>query len=184
MWGARRNPRGLVTRIPHLGSETLTRASKLAGDPYCAVCGRNDGVLWGTRSCGRFGGGGAVHGAAGAAGGMAGGGDAGVLEQAGLGAGHALDGAAEHGLDGGVGVGGVEGAFDGDDVGDVGLVVGHPAANGCGEIVEMLDHESAAGVVAVGADAVEGEDEGVAELVDVAAEPEGGGVGGGGGGEG
>ena len=43
--------------------------------------------------------------------------------------------------------------------------------------VEVLDDEGAAGVVAVGADAVEGEDEGVAELVDVAAEPEGGGVG-------
>ena len=62
-------------------------------------------------------------------------------------------------------------------MGDVGLVGGHPAADAGVEFVEVLDDEGAAGVFAVGADAVEGEDEGVAELVDVAAEPEGGGVG-------
>ena len=67
-----------------------------------------------------------------------------------------------------------ERALDRDNVGDVGLVGGHPAVDGGGEIIEVLDDEGAAGVVAVGADAVEGEDEGVAELVDVAAEPEGG----------
>ena len=41
----------------------------------------------------------------------------------------------------------------------------------------MLDDESAAFVVAVGADAVEGEDEGVAKLADVATQPQRGGVG-------
>ncbi len=104
-----------------------------------------------------------------------------MLEEAGFGAGHAVDGAAEHGLDGGVagGVecGGGEGGFDGDDVGDVGLVDLHPAADGGVELVEVLDDEGAAGVFSVGADAVEGEDEGVAEFFDVGAEPEGGGVG-------
>ena len=102
-----------------------------------------------------------------------------MFEQAGFGAGHAVDGAAEHGLDGEVviGVFVVQCALDGDDLGDVGLVGGHPAADRGGELVEVFDDEGAAGVVAVGADAVEGEDEGVAELVDVAAEPKGGGVG-------
>jgi hypothetical protein len=112
---------------------------------------------------------------------VAGGGDAGVLEEAGFGVGHAVDGAAEHGLDGGVERGGGEGGFDGDDVGDVGLVDLHPAADGGVELVEVFDDEGAAGVFsliwAVGDDAVEGEDEGVAEFFDVGAEPEGGGVG-------
>ena len=110
---------------------------------------------------------------------MAGGVDAGVLEEAGLGAGHAVDGAAEHGLDWGVIVCAVIGqsGFDGVDLGDVGFIGGHPAADAGVEFVDVLEDEGAAGVVAIGADAVEGEDEGVAELVDVTAEPEGGGVG-------
>ena len=107
----------------------------------------------------------------GTAGGMAGGDDAGMLEQAGLGGAHAVDGAAEHGLDGGVGAGGVEGELDGDDAGDVGLVGGHPASDAGGELVEVLDDEGAAGVVSVGTDAVEGEDERVAVLTEVGAEP-------------
>jgi len=106
---------------------------------------------------------------------VAGGVDTGVLEETGFGAGHALDGAAKHSLDGGVGEAGVEGLLDGVDVGDVGFVGDHPAADAGVELVEVFDDESAAGVVAVGSDPVEGEDEGVAELVDVAAEPEGGG---------
>jgi hypothetical protein len=110
---------------------------------------------------------------------MAGGGDAGVLEEAGLGAGHAVDGAAEHGLNWGIerGSGCGEGVFDWDDVGDVGLVDLHPAADGGVEVFEVFDDEGAAGVFSVGADAVEGEDEGVAKFLDVGAEPEGGGVG-------
>ena len=109
---------------------------------------------------------------------MAGGGDAGLFEQAGLGAAHAVDGAAEHGLDGRVWrEPRVERALDGVDVGDVGFVGRHPSADGGVEFVKVLDDEGAASVVAVGADAVEGEDEGVAEFVDVAAEPERGGVG-------
>ena len=107
---------------------------------------------------------------------MAGGADAGVLQQAGFGAAHALDGAAEHGLDGRVGAVLVEGALDGIDVGDVGFVGGHPAADAGVEFVEVLDDQGAADVVAVGADAIEGEDQGVAELVNVAAEPERGGA--------
>ena len=112
---------------------------------------------------------------------MAGGGDAGVLEQAGLGAGHALECAAEHGLNGRVGGVG-EGALDGVDLEEVGLVGGHPAADAGGEVVETLDHQCAAGVFSVGLGAVEGEDECVAEVLislaaDVSAEPEGSGVG-------
>ena len=62
-------------------------------------------------------------------------------------------------------------------MGDVGFVGGHPATDAGVEFVEVLDDQGAARVVAVGADSVEGEDEGVAELVDVAAEPDGSGVG-------
>ena len=114
---------------------------------------------------------------------MAGGGDAGVFEQAGFSTGHAVDSAAEHGLDGQVTVGCVsafgraEGALDGDDVGDVGFVGFHPAVNGGCQFIEVLNNEGSPGVVAVGANAVESEDECVAEFVDMAAKPEGGGVG-------
>ncbi len=109
---------------------------------------------------------------------MAGGVDSGMLEETGFGAGHAVDGAAEHGLDGGVVICPIveQSVLDGIDVGDVGFVGGHPATDAGVEFVEVFDDEGAAGVFAVGADAVEGEDEGVAELVDVAAEPERGGV--------
>ena len=87
---------------------------------------------------------------------------------------HAVDGAAEHHLDGWIGAG-LEGVFDGGDLGDVAFVGAHPAADAGVEVVEVLDDEGAAGVVAVGAGEVEGEDEGVAVGVEVGAEPAGGG---------
>ena len=107
---------------------------------------------------------------------MGGGGDSGVLQQAGLGAGHAVEGAAEHGLNGRVGGIG-EGVFNRSDLAEVGLVGGHPAPDAGGELVEPLDDQCAAGVFPVGAGAVEGEDEGVAEVYYMSAEPEGRGVG-------
>ena len=58
----------------------------------------------------------------------------------------------------------MEGVFDGGDLGDVALVGAHPAADAGVEVVEVLDDEGAAGVFAVGAGEVEGEDEGVAEV--------------------
>ena len=112
---------------------------------------------------------------------VAGDNDAGVFQQAGLGARHALEGAAEHGLDGRVGGVG-EGALDGVDLDKVGIVGGHPSADAGGEVIEPLDDEGAARVFPVGLGAVEGEDEGVAEVqvalaAEVRAEPEGRGVG-------
>lgn len=106
-----------------------------------------------------------------------------MFEEAGFGAAHAVDGAAEHGLDREVVVWAIgvtrraEGGFDGVDVGDVGFVGSHPAADAGVEFLKVLDYESAAGVVAVGTDSVEGEDQGVAEFLDVGAEPERGRVG-------
>ena len=55
--------------------------------------------------------------------------------------------------------------------GDVGFVDGHPAANTGVEFVEVFDHQRAACIVAVGADAVERKHQGVAELAEVPAEP-------------
>ena len=107
---------------------------------------------------------------------VGGGVDSGVLQQAGLGAGHAVEGAAEHGLNGRVGGIG-EGVFNRSDLAEVGLVGGHPAADAGGELVEALDDQRAAGVFSIGAGAVEGEDEGVAEVLYMSAEPEGRGVG-------
>ncbi len=106
--------------------------------------------------------------------------DAGAFEQARLGAGHALDGPAEHGLNGRVGLI-VEGALDGLDLDDIGFVEGHPAADAGGEPVELLDDERAAAVFPIGQSAVEGEDERVAKVsfansTDVVAEPECGGA--------
>jgi len=111
---------------------------------------------------------------------MAGDDDAGMFQQARLGPRHALQSAAEHGLDGRVGGIG-EGALDGIDLDEVGIVGGHPSADAGGEVVEPLHHQGAARVFPVGLGAVEGEDEGVAEVLvslaaDVGAEPEGGGV--------
>ena len=104
-----------------------------------------------------------------------------MLQQAGLGPRHALQGTAKHGLDGRVGGVG-EGALNRSDLDEVRLVGSHPAADAGGEVVEPLDHQCAARVFPVGLGAVEGEDEGVAEVLvslaaDVGAEPEGGGVG-------
>ena len=112
---------------------------------------------------------------------MAGDDDAGVFQQPRLGAGHALERAAEHGLDGRVGGVG-EGALDGIDLEEVGIVGGHPSADAGGQVVEALDDQCAAGVFPVGLGAVEGEDEGVAEVLvslaaDVRTKPERGGVG-------
>jgi len=157
---------GAVEGEEGLGGAVEARLRK-ATHPF-----RYDWKGWATQRC------------AGAAGGVSGGGDAGMLEEAGLGAGHAVDGSAEHGLNGGVeGCAGCgEGVFDGVDVGDVGFVDLHPAADGGVEVFEVFDDERAASVLSVGADAVEGEDEGVAKILislaaDVVAEPEGGGVG-------
>ena len=151
---------GAVEGEEGLGGAVEARLRK-ATHPF-----RYDWKGWATQRC------------AGAAGGVSGGGDAGMLEEAGLGAGHAVDGSAEHGLNGGVeGCAGCgEGVFDGVDVGDVGFVDLHPAADGGVEVFEVFDDERAASVLSVGADAVEGEDEGVAEFFDVGAEPEGGDV--------
>ncbi len=104
-------------------------------------------------------------------GGAAYGRDSGVFEEAGFGAAHAFDGSAEHHLDG---WDGVEGELHGADLGDVGLVDLHPASDAVVEVFELLDDEGSAGVVSVGLDAVEGDDEGVAELGEVLEEPEGG----------
>ena len=101
-----------------------------------------------------------------------------MFEQAGFGAGHAFDGAAEHGLNRGVGgcPVGVEGGFDGVDVCYVWFVRGHPTADAGVEFVEVFDDEGSASIFAVGADTIEGKDECVAELADMTDEPEGGGV--------
>jgi len=80
---------------------------------------------------------------------LADGGDEGMLAEQGFGLAHAIDGATEHHLDGGIGAG-LESVFDAGDVLDVGLVGAHPAADAGVEFVEVLDDEGAAGVVAVG----------------------------------
>jgi len=103
-----------------------------------------------------------------------------MLQQAGLGACHAFQRAAEHGLNGRVGSVG-ESAFDGLHLDQIGLVGRHPAADAGGQMVEALHHQRAARVFPIGLGAVEGEDEGVAEVLvsfaaDGFAQPEGGGV--------
>ncbi len=120
-------------------------------------------------------------------------GDGGVLRQKGFGLRHAGNGAAEHGLDGtGLHViGRFVGVRDGDcgcalralgrakcmldaiHVGDVGLVRPHPGADAVVKNVAVLADQGAAAVVAIGADFVEGEDEGVAERAGLVAEPAG-----------
>lgn len=105
---------------------------------------------------------------------IADGGDERVFDEAGFGLAHAVDGAAEHHLDGEI-LAGLECVFEVLDVLDIGLVGAHPAADAGVEIVEVLDDEGAAGVFAVGVGEVEGEDQGVAVVVEVGAKPAGGG---------
>ena len=105
---------------------------------------------------------------------VADGGDERVLVEVGFGLAHASDGAAEHHLDGWIVIG-LKCIFEVLDVLDVALVGAHPAADAGVEVVEVLDNEGTAGVFAVGAGEVEGEDEGVAVVVEVGTEPAGGG---------
>jgi hypothetical protein len=122
-----------------------------------------------------FGVGGAVECDLGGGGGeVANGRDEGVKHEVGFGLAHAVDGAAEHHLDGWILVG-MQGIFEAVDVGDVGLVGAHPAADAGVEIVEVLDDEGTASVFAVEVGEVEGEDQGVAVVGEVGAEPAGGG---------
>ena len=103
--------------------------------------------------------------------------DTGMLEQYGLGAGHAFDTAAEHSLDRGViGIGIRQRAFDGYDLGDVWLIRRHPSADAGVEFVEMLDNQSAAGIFALWADPIKGKYQRIPELFDVVTKPERGGV--------
>jgi len=97
-----------------------------------------------------------------------------VLDEQGFCLAHAIDGTAEHHLDGWIGVG-LEGIFDAANLGDVAFVGAHPAADTGVEVVEVLNDEGTAGIFAVGAGEVEGEDEGAAVVVEVRAEPAGGG---------
>ena len=102
------------------------------------------------------------------------GGDERMLVEQGFRLAHALDGAAEHQLDGWIGVG-VKGVLDGRDLGDVALVGAHPSTDAGVEIIEALDDQGAARVFAVGAGEIEGEDKGVAVVVEMRAQPTGGG---------
>jgi len=104
------------------------------------------------------------------------GGDERMRVEQGFGFAHALDGAAEHHLDGEVLVG-LKCVLEALDVLDVGLVGTHPASNAGVEVVEVFDDEGAAGIFAVRAGEVEGEDEGVAIVVEMGTEPAGGGEG-------
>jgi len=101
-------------------------------------------------------------------------GDEGVPDEQGFSLAHAIDGTAEHHLDWGIGAR-LECVFDGRDLGNVALVGAHPAADAAVEVVEMLDDEGTTRVIAVGAGEIEGEDEGIAIVVEVGAEPAGGG---------
>jgi hypothetical protein len=91
-----------------------------------------------------------------------------VLEEAGFGLCHTVDGATEHHLDGRRVV---ERVFEAFDLSDVGFVGAHPAADAGVEVVEVFDDESAAGVVAVRSDEVEGKDESVSEVGEMFAKP-------------
>lgn len=80
-----------------------------------------------------------------------------MLVEQGFGLGHAVDGAAEHHLDGGI-LAGLEGVFKVLDVLDVRLVGAHPATDAGVEVFEVLDDQGTAGVFAVGVGEVKGED--------------------------
>ena len=95
-------------------------------------------------------------------------GDEGMLEKAGFGLGHARNGSAEHHLDGRLGL---ESIFDAVDLEDIGLIGAHPAADAGVEFVEVFDDEGSATVFSVGANEIEGDDEGITELSEMIAEP-------------
>src|SRR6185437_16604043 len=90
---------------------------------------------------------------------------------------HAFRSTAEHRLDGragGYAVRGLERLLNGRDLEQIWLVGFHPAGDGGVKRVEMFHDESAAGVLTIVANGVEGKHKRVAEFAEMCTEPEGG----------